>query len=225
MNTLIRIALFIPAMALVACAPNPPKDNASYAPVEPEYPVVNSGSGGSLYNTSTAMSLFEDTKARRVGDVLTIVLQESTNASKSQDTDTSRSTSVGVESPTLLGHPVTRNGVEVLNAALTSETEFSGTGSSSQSNSLSGLITVTVVRVLGNGLLEVRGEKWLNLNQGSEYVRVSGLVRPMDIAADNSLPSTKLANARIAYGAKGALAEANRQGWLARFFTNIVWPF
>jgi flagellar L-ring protein precursor FlgH len=112
----------------------------------------------------------------------------------------------------------------VLNSAFDAEREFSGKGDSSQSNSLTGEIAVTVVNVLPSGSLVVRGEKIIGLNQGSEFIRISGLVRPQDISTDNTVVSTKLANSRIFYGGGGSIAESNTQGWLSRFFNSPVFP-
>ena len=102
---------------------------------------------------------------------------------------------------------------------------FDGSGNSSQSNQLTGSITVTVAQRLSNGNLLVRGEKWLTINQGQELVRISGIVRPQDIGQDNSVPSTRVADARIAYTGRGSLADANTQGWLSRFFSSKWMPF
>jgi len=93
------------------------------------------------------------------------------------------------------------------------------------SNSLSGNITVTVHDIMPNGTLVVRGEKWLTLNQGEEYIRVSGMVRPQDIGQDNSVPSTKLADARIEYAGTGSVSDTNVTGWMTRFFISPLWPF
>ena len=128
-------------------------------------------------------------------------------------------------SPTVLGYPVTRDGVPILSGSLGGDTEFTGEGGASQSNRLEGSVTVTVVERLPNGNLFVSGEKWLTLNQGKEFIRVSGIVRPLDILADNSISSEKVANARIEYAGKGPLADANRMSWLARFFNSPWLPF
>ena len=93
------------------------------------------------------------------------------------------------------------------------------------SNSLSGNITVTVHDVLPNGVLMVKGEKWLTLNQGDEYIRISGMVRPQDIGSDNTVESTKLADARIAYSGTGSVNDSNVMGWMSRFFIGAIWPF
>jgi flagellar L-ring protein precursor FlgH len=105
------------------------------------------------------------------------------------------------------------------------ETEFDGQGDSRQSNRLQGDLSVTVAQRLPNGNLLVRGQKWIAINQGQEYVRIQGIVRPIDIDPDNSISSLKVADAQISYGAKGALADANKPGLLARFFNAPWMPF
>ncbi len=194
----------------------------------PAYSTMTPQSGqanGSIYQSSTSLALFEDQKAKRVGDILTIRLVESTNATKSSSTTTSKSTDAAINNATVLGYPVTHRGVPILSGSLDGDQSFSGEGGASQSNRLEGSVTVTVIDRQPNGNLLVRGEKWLTLNQGKEYVRVSGIVRPLDILADNSVSSEKVGNARIEYAGKGALADANRMNWLARFFNSPWLPF
>ena len=213
-------------LVLAGCAGRAPKeDRVSYEPVYPIAPEQMERSAGAIYASGGDVRLFEDLRARRVGDILTIRLSERTNATKSASTSTSKTTAVDVDNPTLGGRPLTASGTNVLDNVLNSDHSFSGEGDSSQSNSLQGSVTVSVARVLANGYLEVRGEKWIRLNQGDEYVRISGIVRPYDIEPDNSVSSEKVAGARIAYSGKGALADANAQGWLARFFNKPWMPF
>ncbi|WP_208533117.1 flagellar basal body L-ring protein FlgH, partial [Pseudomonas aeruginosa] len=100
-----------------------------------------------------------------------------------------------------------------------------GDSQAGQSNSLTGSITVTVAEVLPNGILSVRGEKWMTLNTGNELVRIAGLVRADDIATDNTVSSTRVADARITYSGTGAFADASQPGWLDRFFLSPLWPF
>lgn len=202
------------------------------APPEPDYsatlpepsPQATAGNGA-IYQTGHDIALFENSVARRIGDTLTIRLNESTNASKSSSTTTKKASSAEISGPTVAGRPVTVNGVEVLSGGMDSETAFDGQGDSSQSNKLSGEITVTVAQRLANGNLLVRGQKWIAINQGKEYVRVQGIVRPIDIDPDNSISSLKVADAMISYGGKGTLADANAPGLLARFFNSKWMPF
>lgn len=208
-------------MLLGGCTGLPPRDDASFEPpppaAQPDYQPVH----GSIYSRATARPLFEDTKARNVGDLLTIVLTENTDASKTATTTTNKESSVDMPLPTILG----REGNRIFENELEAGRDFSGSGDSAQSNSLTGTITVSVVDVYPNGNLLVRGQKNVWLNQGEEYVQVSGIVRPEDVSAANTVPSTRVANARIAYAGTGALADSNAQGWLSRFFNSPIWPF
>jgi flagellar L-ring protein FlgH len=213
----------VSALALSACVTAPPEPDYSATPPAP-MPAAST-SNGSIYQAGHDIALFENSVARRVGDTLTVKLSERTNASKSSSTSTKKSTSATLPGPTVAGRPVTVNGVEVLSMGIDNEAEFDGEGGSSQSNRLEGDISVTVAERLPNGNLLVRGQKWIAINQGQEYVRIQGIVRPIDIDPDNSISSLKVADARISYGAKGALADANKPGLLARFFNLPFMPF
>lgn len=211
---------------LLACSATPDKeplaDNAEImrnAESAPEF------GGGSIYTRTRSMSLFLDRRARQVGDTITVSLLEQTDATKQSSTSTAKDQSSSVPGVTLFGRGVTKDGIPILETSIESEQEFSGQGTSSQSNRLTGSITVTVAEVLANGNLQVRGEKWVTINQGEEFIRVTGVIRPEDIGADNSIPSFKLADARITYSGKGALADANRMGWLGRLFQSVLSPF
>lgn len=208
---------------LTGCqAAKPPKEDEalSWAQV-PEVPPTN----GAIYQVGRDVALFENPIARHVGDIVTIVLNESTAAKKSATTTTAKTTNDVLPGMTLLGAAATIHGTPVLSNNINDVAKFNGAGDSAQSNSLTGYITATVVRVLPNGNLFVKGEKWIGINQGSEYVRLSGVVRPIDLAPDNTVPSLKVGAARISYGGKGALADANAQGWLSRFFNSPWTPF
>jgi flagellar L-ring protein precursor FlgH len=194
----------------------------NYPPMPPQ-PVPPPAADGALYQPATALTLFDDVKARRIGDTLTIRLAERMQASKSASTDATKESTVDTGNPVIFGDTITRNGEEILNNAWETTQEFEGQGSSSQSNQLDGNVTVTVADVLPNGNLYVRGEKWLTLNQGEEFVQVAGIVRPTDISPDNSVPSFKVADARISYGGNGIIPDANRAGLLSRFFMKL-WP-
>lgn len=211
------------AFALSGCV-TPPKE-PDYSATWPEPAPTQENANGAIYQVGHDVALFENAVARRVGDTLTIKLNENTNASKSSSTTTSKNTSVDMPGPTIAGRPVTVNGTEVLNMSVDNQSSFDGAGDSKQSNRLVGDITVTVAQRLPNGNLLVRGQKWITINQGREYVRIQGIVRPIDVDPDNSISSLKVADAQIAYGGKGALADANTPGLLARFF-NMPWlPF
>lgn len=227
------VILFL-ILLVTGCATAPVPQQV-YPPTPPERYESPEPDNGAIYRDDRDVRLFEDIKARRIGDVITIILQESTAASKSANTTTDRATSVDVDSPTIFGAtptfnvpgiiPLDSNRNNTLEQSLGASSTFEGQGDSNQSNSLSGNITVTVAEVLGNGNLVVRGEKWLTLNQGEEFVRISGIVRPQDISTANTVFSAQVADARITYSGKGMLADANRPGWLARFFNSPFWPF
>lgn len=211
-------------LALSGCGVMPP-DEESYAPPIPQQPVYEPPTAGSIYRSGTDVRLFEDLKANRVGDILTVRLVESTNASKNSATSTSKTTEAALQNPTILGIPTTRDGIPLFEGSLSGEQTFDGSGASSQSNSLSGDITVTVVERYPNGNLRIRGEKWVTLNQGQEFIRLSGIVRPTDIEPDNSLASTRIADAQITYSSKGVMAAANKMGWVSRFFHSVLHPY
>jgi len=205
---------------LAGCAAPPHIDNFE-ATLPEDVPVVEHANGA-IYHTTTEVALFETAVARRVGDTVTINLVESTAAQKSSSTTTSKSSKVEIPPPTLFGGPVTLNGRDILENELETNRDFDGKGDSQLSNKLQGFITVTVAKRLSNGNLVVRGQKWIGINQGKEFVRIQGVIRPIDIAPDNSIPSYKVADASITYGAQGALNDANRPGLLSRFF-NSIW--
>jgi flagellar L-ring protein precursor FlgH len=213
------------AASLDGCRTAPPKPDDKYAATLPEEVPVAELGNGAIYQTGHDLPLFENAVAHRVGDVLTITLQEATAASKSATTTTKKTTTAAMAAPTLLGSSLTFHGRNLLNNSLNDASTFDGEGDSKQSNQLTGDISVTVAKRLANGNLLVRGQKWITINQGREYVRIQGIVRPVDIEPDNTVPSTKVADATIAYGSQGVLADSNTKGWLARFFDSKWMPF
>jgi flagellar L-ring protein precursor FlgH len=222
----LRTPLLATALLLLAgCGATLPERDAAYAPAYPVASAPPQRNDGAIYQAGYNMSLFEDTKAHRVGDLITVLLAEETTAEKEASTSTGKDQSLSLGAPNLFGAPVLHNGNEILSASVSAGREFSGDGSSSQSNSLSGSITVFVSQVLPNGNLVIRGEKRLTLNQGDEFVRLSGIVRPADVSSNNTVLSTKVANAQILYSGNGAISDANRMGWLGRFFNSPLWPF
>ena len=213
-------------ISLTGCVQKTAKpNNPYYAPITPQNLQSVRPVTGSIYSVSTSRDIYGDGRATRIGDIITVVLTESTQSSKSAKTSVDKSNEFNLPQPTLFGSGVSAFGQPLSASLAESKTEFEGEGKSDMSNSLSGNITVTVHDVLPNGSLLVRGEKWLTLNQGEEYIRVSGLVRPQDIGQDNSIVSTKLADARIEYAGNGAVSDSNVTGWLARFFISPLWPF
>ena len=220
-ETGLRILVLVAFSALgSACAVMSDQDEPYHAPPTPRQ-VYQEPTSGSIYRAGTEIRLFEDLRAGRVGDILTIRLQERTDASKNSSTSTSKSSEATLVNPIVLGNPITHNGNPVFDGSLSGDSTFDGAGSSSQSNSLQGDITVTVIERLPNGNLRIAGEKWVTINQGKEFIRLSGIVRPYDIEPDNSLLSGKVADAQITYSSKGVMAAANRMGLFSRFFQSI----
>jgi flagellar L-ring protein FlgH len=194
-----------------------------FAAAWPEDPPYEQNANGAIFQAGYDVPLFENAVAHRVGDTVTINLIESTAAQKSSSTSTSKSTSADLSAPLFGGTPLAINGHEI-SAGLDNSRTFDGSGDSSLSNKLQGNVTVTVAKRLSNGNLVVRGQKWIEINQGREYVRIQGVIRPIDIQPDNTIASYKVADAFIAYGQRGALADANRPGLLSRFFNSVFNP-
>jgi flagellar L-ring protein precursor FlgH len=210
--------------ALCACATARERaaDYAATPPIAVPEVAINDGA---IFQSGHDIPLFENSVARRVGDILTIILSERTNASKSASTTTAKNTKLDLPGPTIAGAPVTINGTEVLSMSANNKTQFDGTGDSSQSNELTGNITVTVAERMANGNLLVRGQKWIMINQGREFVRIQGIVRPIDISPSNTVPSYKVGDASISYGSQGVIEAANHKSLLARFFDSKWMPF
>lgn len=195
------------------------KDDAAFAPPEDIVMPSTQVLGGGLYNPGYNWSLVQDRRAYRVGDILTVKLDESTQSSKQARTNFGKKNDVSLGIPEAFGHAVDK-----LSATVSGKRSFNGSATSQQQNSLRGAITVAIYKVLPNGVLAIRGEKWLTLNQGDEYMRVTGLVRAEDIEHDNSVSSQRIANARISYAGRGALSDANSAGWLTRLFNHPLFP-
>lgn len=220
-NALTLIPIFI---VLSACETMPSKDPA-FAPVRPSEPLQPAYSTGAIYRFNYDMRLFEDQIARRIGDLLTVRLDEKTQAKKDADIDVSKNTDITVEAPTLWGIPAETILGNSMETSVRANRAADGEGAANQSNSFTGDISVTVYDVLPNGNLLVRGEKRMTLNQGSEYIRISGIVRPIDIDASNVVPSSKVADATIMYTGDGAVADASKLGWFNRILNHWLFPF
>ncbi|MDP1558081.1 MAG: flagellar basal body L-ring protein FlgH [Nitrosomonas sp.] len=177
---------------------------------------INSGLSGSRY-----IPLFEDRRARNVGDTIIVTLNEKTNASKKSGSNVDRTGGMELSVPSFLGLPLTL--LKKANVETKSSNTFDGSGASSSNNNFTGTITVTVIEVLPNGNLLVSGEKLIGINQGQEFIRLSGIVNPINIMG-NTLSSVQVADARIEYRANGYIDEAQTMGWLSRFFLNAS-PF
>ena len=222
------LSVLISSVLFAGCSVSPVKlANEGFETVRPPYVSPPPPLQGAIFQAGYGLALYEDIRAHQVGDILTVVLSERTNATKQASTSTSKDSSIDLPNPTVFGNPFRLNskGTGSLAASVANANSFDGEGDSAQSNSLTGNVTVTVAEVLPNGNLIVQGQKRMTINQGEEFVRFSGIVRPADINPDNTILSTKVANARIAYVGEGMVADANSQGWLGRFFSSKWWPF
>ena len=226
-------SLVLPILwVLSGCAGIESKSHPAYAPMEPiVYTNPSEGeTAGSLYTEQRGISLFADTRARAVGDIISVILTESTQASKNAGTTIGRTSGIDVSQPTIFGRTNPDFNADrfrglTLEQSIESESEFTGNGTASQSNSLSGAIAVQVARVLPNGNLVVQGEKWLALNKGDEFIQLRGVIRPQDVSSTNTIASTLVADARISYGGTGMIDRANSPGWFSKFFNSPLNPF
>ncbi len=183
-------------------------------------------SGGIFQTVSSAPAnrynpLFEDRRARGVGDTIIVTLNERTNASKRSGSNVDRSSGLGMSVPSFLGLPSSL--LQRAEAETETTNTFDGSGASSSNNDFTGTISVTVIEVLPNGNLLVSGEKQIGINQGQEFIRLSGIINPLNVIS-NTVSSVQVADARIEYRANGYIDEAQTMGWLSRFFLNVS-PF
>ncbi|MGL6176415.1 MAG: flagellar basal body L-ring protein FlgH [Vibrionaceae bacterium] len=201
---------------------DPMPGDPSWSPIAPQAaPELYTAATGSLFNVAKVQDYYSDIKPRQIGDVVTVLLQENTQASKKASSDTAKSNDLSLDPIQFGGKEVTLGGGN-LSYSLKNENKTSGENNVNQSNSIQGAISVEVINVLANGNLVVRGEKWLTLNTGDEYVRLSGTIRPQDISPNNTIASTRISNARIQYSATGERQDLQQQSWLARFFNTVL---
>jgi flagellar L-ring protein precursor FlgH len=198
----------------------------SFQPAETPVILAKSANlNGAIFQPGRSGLFATDQRARRIGDILTVSFNEIYAATKAQTAASSKTDAFGVTLPTGLPNMLT-GGFDKDPAGLNAGTtrSFAGSGNAVQSNSFSGLLSVTVIRVFDNGNMEVQGQKELTLNNGNEYVRVRGVVRPEDISAGNIVSSDRLADAQIRYTGSGHLADSSQPGWLSQLMRTIS-PF
>ena len=236
-----RLKFIFLSILLGGCSTYVEKKKAEdFIPISQEivYKEENNVIDGSIYNSNSSGFFASDRRAKAIGDILTVTLNESLSASKSTTNNTSKTDTFGVTLPPLIfnQNPAVNLGTGILNGGKGTDTltnadvaagaaqSFSGAGTAAQSNTLSGSMTVTVVRELPNGNLEIKGQKKLVLNDGSEYLRLSGIIRPEDISATNTISSSNIADAKITYTNAGVYADSTQPGWLSKIFRQIT-PF
>ena len=223
MRSLKLLTWLVFSALLVGCAQLPRTSvvGEREAPVVPLRPLPQQN--GAIFQVSYGYQpLFEDRRPRMVGDILTIVLNEQVSASKSSASNSSRDGSASF-TPTIMPQGL-RGGLANLGTEVGGKNDFAGSGGAQANNSFTGTLTVAVVEVMSNGNLRVHGEKQIAINQGTEFIRFSGVVNPRTITGQNTVPSTQVADARIEYVGDGYINEAQNMGWLQRFFLNIS-PF
>ena len=219
-------ALALAALALLSgCASiYPTTPTAVHQPMtaRPEARAQALPATGSIYQAAYARPLFEDRRARNVGDTITINLVERNTAQKSANANATRNGNMSAGIGPISRLPL--SGLNGLELEADAESEFAGKGAAAANNAFNGTITVTVIDVYPNGNLLVSGEKMVAINQGSEFIRFSGVINPNSVTSANTVQSTQVADARMEYRGSGFIDESNTMGWLQRFFVAIL-PF
>lgn len=210
------------AVALTACSTVPPTNVHQPMSARPEIRTVAAPANGAIYQAASSRPLFEDRRARFVGDTITVKIAENTRASKSASNKLDRSGNQQAAITAFAGVPV--SGLTGLEINGSSSTSFNGKGEAANNANFTGNITVTVIDVLPNGNLLVSGEKQIAIGAEQEFIRVSGIVNPSFVDFSNTVESSKIADARIEYKSSGQIADGQVMGWLARFFLSVL-PF
>lgn len=221
---LVAVMLVLPACTSVPLERDVFPGDPDYAPVSAQGLQPPPMETGSLFQARYSTGLYTDQQARRIGDIITVIFDESYRSSKSAQTKADKSSEIDFNPGSIFGSTPSVNGIG-FGMSVDSERSFKGKGDADRSNSLRGQISVTVSDILPNGVLKIRGEKWLTLSEGDEYIRIIGLIRPQDITPNNTVASSKVADARISFGGRGALNNATKQGWFDRMLMSPWWPF
>lgn len=201
----------------------------------PSYPIDNPAppkTNGTIYQEGHEIALYQDHLAHRVGDILTVRLEEATVGAKAANMKTNKITTTNTNNGNLTNNASTNSGSSLkpilLGSTMSSlifdtgnDMEFNGTGQTNENNKLQGTVSVTVTRVLSNNNLVIAGETWITINQGREYIRLTGIVRPEDIEAFNTISSQRIADSRIAYSGSGQVGNTARGGLL----TQLMYKF
>ena len=197
-------------------------NNKHFTPLTPSFEEFNKDepSNGSIYSTSSAGLFSSDRRAKKVGDILSVTLSETFSSNKAVTNSSGKTDNIGVE----VGPTGIMRNFAGLGGSASKTNSFSGSMATNQSNSLSGTLSATVVRVFPNGNLEIKGQKKLRITEGTEYIRLTGIIRPQDISTSNSVSSAKIAEAQIEYVGAGILDSASKPGWGSAFFRAIS-PF
>ncbi|MFZ4535660.1 flagellar basal body L-ring protein FlgH [Propionivibrio sp.] len=216
------LVIILAGLSISACTTIPPTSVHQPMTARPAPKTENMAATGSIFQAGVSRTLFEDRRARYVGDTMHITIAEATTAATASNTNASRTTAVSASVPLIAGLP--GKSFQGLGLQANSANSLAGKGDAAANNVFTGTITVTVIEVLPNGNLLVSGEKQVSIGAGTEYIRLSGIVNPYFINAANTISSANVADARIEYKEAGVISEAQVMGWLARFFLTFL-PF
>ncbi|MBX3681716.1 MAG: flagellar basal body L-ring protein FlgH [Thauera sp.] len=218
----IAVGLLALLSGCAAIQTTPPSAVHQPMSVRPEAMATALPANGAIYQTVQARPLFEDRRARRIGDTITINLVERNTAQKSANANATRNGNMSAGIGPINRLPL--SGLNGLELEADAESDFNGKGAAAANTVFNGTITVTVIDVYPNGNLLVSGEKMVAINQGNEFIRFSGVINPNTVTTANTVQSTQVADARIEYRGSGFIDESNTMGWLQRFFVAIM-PF
>lgn len=217
-------------MVLTGCASKEQPPIVIREPLEEIYDTKEiKKEAGSLWNQSNG-SMFTDRKAQQVGDIVTVLISESSSATKAAKTSTSRNTNMSASLPNFFGLENDKiwNGHNPIDLTNLVKADFSngfdGNGTTSRQEDLNASLTTQVVGEYPNGQLKIRGGKEVMVNNEVQMIYLTGIVRPVDITAANTVSSSKILNARISYTGKGSISDKQSPGWAMRVLDN-VWPF
>ena len=220
MNSLHKIILLGVLLGLAGCGTTPTSIVDKPTTARPEVKPVQAASNGAIFQSASYRPLFEDRRARHVGDVLTIAINEKTQAGKQASSNGSKDGSVDSSIAAFAGLKI--GALQKLGVSAESASQYADKSAVNSSNNFTGSVSVTVIEVLPNGNLIVAGEKQIALDKGTEYIRLSGVVQPDTIQAGNTVSSAKVADARIEYRTSAKFDSAEVMGWLARFFLSFI---
>ncbi|WP_409194164.1 flagellar basal body L-ring protein FlgH [Accumulibacter sp.] len=221
-----RWSVYCLTLGVAACTSVPPTNVHQPMTARPQQRsdqlVANLAATGSIYQPGTSRTLFEDRRARYVGDTITVTITENTSAATKSNASLAKTGSISAAAGPIVGLP--GKSFQGMQLTANSSNSANGKGEAAANNVFTGTITVTVIEVLANGNLLVSGEKQVAIGHGQEYIRLSGIVNPYFVNAANTIASSQVADARIEYKESGAISEAQVMGWLARFFLSAL-PF
>ena len=233
-NILIRFAAVLVVLGLASCA-------KTYKAVDPRSTVIpekiyshaSQASEGGLWPGDTSKNLlFEDTKARRVGDIVTVVVNETATSSQTASTDTSKDSNISLDTDGILGLPANLNIQNFLglgtafdpNLSANTSRSSAGSGTTTRAGTLTATISAVITEIMPSGNFIIEGKRSVTVNNEEQIMILRGMVRPEDISFQNTVESTLIANASIILSGQGVVADEQRVGWMTRLIA-LIWPF